>query len=62
MYAANKAADGVAFAKAPPDKPPGHDAKAKKAAANKRKAATATTTEAAAGTKPIDATKPPTKK
>jgi hypothetical protein len=44
--------------------PPGQDAKAKKAAADKRKAASATTTCAGAtsGTKPNDAAKPPTKK
>jgi hypothetical protein len=62
MHAANKAASGAAFVKATPDKPPGHDAKAKKAAADKRKAAASAATKAAAGTKPGDGTKPPTKK
>jgi hypothetical protein len=59
MHAASKATARAAFAKATPDKPPGQDAKAKKAAADKRKAAAATAT---AGIKPSDGTKPPTKK
>jgi hypothetical protein len=58
MHAASKGANGVAFAKATPNKPPGQDAKAKKAAADKRKVAAA----AASGTKPGDGTKPPAKK
>jgi hypothetical protein len=41
MHAASKAVAGAAFAKATPDKPPGQDAKAKKAAADKRKAVAA---------------------
>jgi hypothetical protein len=61
MHAA-KVAAGAAFAKATPDKPPGQESKAKKAATDKRKAAAAATTIAAAGTKPNDGTKPPTKK
>jgi hypothetical protein len=58
QHAASKVAAEAAFARATPDKPPGQDAKAKKAAADKRKDA-ATTTVAAAGTKPNDGTKPP---
>jgi hypothetical protein len=60
-HAASKAAARAAFAKATPDKPPGHNAKAKKTAADKRKAA-ASAAAAAAGTKPSDGTKSPTKK
>jgi hypothetical protein len=59
LQAASKAYARAAFAKATSSKPPGQDAKAKKAAADKRKAAATTT---AAGTKPSDGTKPPTKK
>jgi hypothetical protein len=62
LHAASKAAVGAAFARATPDKPPGRDAKAKKAAADKRKAATAATAAAAARTKPSDGAKPATKK
>jgi hypothetical protein len=65
LHAANKAAAGAVFARATPDKPPGQDAKAKKAAADKRKAeaaAAAAATTSAAGTKPSDGTKPSTKK
>jgi hypothetical protein len=59
LHAASKAAVGAAFARVTPDKPPGRDAKTKKAAADTRKAAAAA---AAAGTKPIDGAKPTTKK
>jgi hypothetical protein len=62
LHAASKAVAGEAFARTTPDKPPGQDAKAKKAAADKRKVAAAATTTAAAGTKPNDGTKPSTKK
>jgi hypothetical protein len=62
MYASGKEAARATFAKATPDKPPGQDAKAKKAAADKRKAADASTTSIATGTKPGDGTRPPTKK
>jgi hypothetical protein len=62
LHAASKASAGAAFARATPDKPPEHDAKAKKAAAGKRKAAVAAGTAAAAGTKPSDGAKPATKK
>jgi hypothetical protein len=64
LHAASKATAGAAFAKATQDKPPGQDAKTKKAAAHKRKAAAAaeTTVATATGTKPSDGTKPPTKK
>jgi hypothetical protein len=62
LHAASKAADGAAFARATPDKPPGHDAKAKKAAVDKRKAAATAAAAATAGTKPIDGAKPATKK
>jgi hypothetical protein len=62
MHAASKAAAGAALAKATPDKPTRHDAKAKKAAADKRKAAAAAAAAAAVGTKPNDGTKPSTKK
>jgi predicted aconitase len=70
LHAASKGAVGAAFARATPDKPPGHDAKAKKAAADKRKAAaeaattttTTTRTTTTAGIKPIDGAKPSTKK
>jgi hypothetical protein len=61
LHTASKAVGGAAFARTKPDKPPGHDAKAKKAAADKRKAAGGAAA-AAAGTKPIDGTKPSTKK
>jgi hypothetical protein len=63
LHAANNIVARVALAKATPDMPPGHDAKAKKAGADKRKAATAAAAAAtAAGTKPGDGSKPPTKK
>jgi hypothetical protein len=62
MHAASKASAGAQFAKATPNKPPGHDAKTKKAAADKRMAAATAAVAAAAGTRPIDETKPPTKK
>jgi hypothetical protein len=62
LHAASEVAAGAAFAKATPDKPPEHDAKAKKAAADKRKAAATAAATAATGTKSIDGTKPPTKK
>jgi hypothetical protein len=64
LHAANKAGVGAAFAKITPDKPPGPDAKAQKAAADKRKGV-ATAAEAARAsptTRPCDATRPPTKK
>jgi len=57
LHAASKAAAGAAFARVTPDKPPGQDAKAKKAAADKRKAAAAAAAAAASGTKPIDGAK-----
>jgi hypothetical protein len=59
LHAANKAATRGAFAKATPNRPPGKDSEAKKAAADKRKdAAVATSaTTAATGTKPCDGTK-----
>jgi hypothetical protein len=63
MHAVIKASAEATFTKATRDRPPGHDAKAKKAAADKCKAArAATATPTAAGTKPGDGTKPPTKK
>jgi hypothetical protein len=62
MHAASKALVRVAFAKATPDKPPGKDAKAKKAAADKHKAATAAATSTVTGNKPGDGTKLHTKK
>jgi hypothetical protein len=64
LHAASKAVAGAAFAKATRDKPPGQNAKATKAAADKRKAAAAVraAAAAAAGTKPGDGTKPSTKK
>jgi hypothetical protein len=62
LHAAIKAAAGAAFARATPDKPPGQDAKAKKAAVDKRKAAAAAATAATTGTKPNDGAKPSTKK
>jgi hypothetical protein len=58
MHAAIIGAAGAALAKATPYRPPGQDAKAKRAAADKRKAAAAA---AADGIKPGDGTKPPTK-
>jgi hypothetical protein len=61
-HAARKAVAGAAFARVTPDKPPGHDAKAKKAAADKRKAAASAAPAATAGTKPKDGAKPTTKK
>jgi hypothetical protein len=62
MHASNKASAKATFAKATPDKPPGEDAKAKKAAADKRKAANASAAAIITGTKPGDGTKSPTKK
>jgi hypothetical protein len=62
LHAASKAAARATFARATPDKPPGQDAKAKMAAAEKRKAAAGAATAAAAGTKPNDGAKPSTKK
>jgi hypothetical protein len=62
LHAANKAFAGAAFARVTPDKPPGRDAKAKKAAADTRKAAATTVAAAAAGTKPSDWAKPTTNK
>jgi hypothetical protein len=56
LHAAIKADHGAAFAKATPDRPPEHDAKAKKAAADKRKPAAAAIA-AATGTKLGDGTK-----
>jgi hypothetical protein len=61
MHAASKAIVGAAFMKVTPDKPPGQDAKAKKAAVDKRMAAAAPTITAT-GTKLGDGTRPPTKK
>jgi hypothetical protein len=58
LHAAKKAVVGASFAKATPDRPPGQDAKAKKAAADKHKAAAAATTTTATGTKSGDGTKP----
>jgi hypothetical protein len=60
MHAACKTVVRTTFAMVTPDKPPGQDAKAKKAAADKRKAVSTVTT--ATGTKPGDGTKPPTEK
>jgi hypothetical protein len=57
MHAARKAAS-----KPTPDKPPGHDAKAKTVTADKHKAVVAAAAAAAAGSKPGDGTRPPTKK
>jgi hypothetical protein len=63
LHAASKEAARAAFARATPDKPPGQDAKAKKAAPDKRKTVAATVAAAAAaGTKPNDGAKPATKK
>jgi hypothetical protein len=62
MHAASKATVGATFAKATLHMPPGHDAKAKKAAADKRKDAAAGAAAAATGIKPCDGAKPPTKK
>jgi hypothetical protein len=65
MHAGSKATCGAAFAKATPYKPPGHDAKAKKAAADKRKAAVAASSTAATiatGNELGDESKPPTRK
>jgi hypothetical protein len=52
LHAASKAAAEAEFARTTPDKPPGHDAKAKKGVADKRKAAAARAAEAATGRKP----------
>jgi hypothetical protein len=57
LHAAGKAAT---FAKNTPNRPPGHDAKAKKAAADNRTAAA--TKASTAGTKHGDGNMPPTKK
>jgi hypothetical protein len=55
MQAGSKATCGAGFEKATPYKPPGQDAKAKKAAADKRKAASAAAAAAiATGTEPCD--------
>jgi hypothetical protein len=62
IYAASKAASRAAFAKTTHVKPPGQDAKAKKAVADKRKAAGEAASTIAIKTKPCDGTKPPTKK
>jgi hypothetical protein len=62
MHAANKAASRATLAKATPYKPPGQNAKAKKATADKRQAATGEAELAATRTKPGDGTKPPTEK
>jgi hypothetical protein len=64
MHADNSAVDGASFVKTTPKRPPGHDAKAKKAATNKCKAATTATESVGAipGTKTSDVGKPPTKK
>jgi hypothetical protein len=62
LNAAIKVAAGAAFVRTTPDKPPGQDAKAKKAAADKRKAAATTAGATTTGTKPIDGAKPSTKK
>jgi predicted aconitase len=62
LHAVSKAAVGAAFARVTPDKPPGQDAKAKKAAADKRKAAAASAAATSAGPKPSAGAKPATKK
>jgi hypothetical protein len=62
MFATNKAAARAAFAKTTPNMPPGQNAKARKAAADKRKAAATTGAGATPGTKPSDTTKLYTKK
>jgi hypothetical protein len=64
LHAACKAAAGAAFAKITPDMPPGRDAKARKAAADRRKvaAAAATVARAPPATKPGDSARPPPKK
>jgi hypothetical protein len=62
LHAANKASARATFAKALLDKPPGHDPKAKKAAADKRKAAAAAPTTMTTGTKSSDGIKPLTEK
>jgi hypothetical protein len=64
LHAASKAVARAAFAKITPDQPPGPDAKARKAAANRRKAATpaAAATRATPATKLGDITRPPPKK
>jgi hypothetical protein len=64
LHAASKAAAGASFAKITPDKPPGPDATARKAAADKRKAATALAAAARATplAKPTDPAKPTSKK
>jgi hypothetical protein len=61
LHAASKEAAGAVFAKITPDRPPGPDARARRAAANKRKAAAAAA-RATALAKPTDPTKPPFKK
>jgi hypothetical protein len=62
MHAASKVSLVAAFAKITPDKSPGPDTKAKKAAADKRKAAIGAAAAANTGTEPNDGTKPSTKK
>jgi hypothetical protein len=62
LHAASKEAPRAAFARATPDKQPGHDAKANEAAVDKRKAAAGGAAAAPAGTKPYDGAKPATKK
>jgi hypothetical protein len=62
MHDANKATARATFAKTAPHKPPGQDAKAGKAAADKHKATPTAQATGATGTKPSDGTKPPTKK
>jgi hypothetical protein len=63
IHATNKTIVGAWFTMITPDPSPWQDAKDKKAASDMRKAADAiaTTTRDTAGTKPNDATKPPTK-
>jgi hypothetical protein len=64
LHAASKAAAGAAFAKITPDRPPGHGAKARKAAADRRKAAApaGATSRTISSTKPGDSARPPFKK
>jgi hypothetical protein len=64
LHAANKVGVGATFVKVTADKPPGPDAKARKAAADKRKPAVASTTVVRAphATKTTDTTRPPQKK
>jgi hypothetical protein len=64
LHAASKAAAGAAFAKITQDKPPGPDAKARKAAADRRKAAApaAAAARTPPAKKPSDSARPPPKK